>query len=94
MAVQVLTYELKVANSDEVTLGFKNKTPPANADDMKHFYNHLEQTMIELNFLNEDNPRFLMRRLRRLFVRARPSKNEINILRGFLAAINRKKEHK
>lgn len=94
MAVQVLTYELKVANSDEVTLGFKSKTPPANADDMKHFYNHLEQTMIELNFLNEDNPRFLMRRLRRLFVRARPSKNEINILRGFLASINRKKELK
>jgi len=33
----------------------------------------------------------LMRRLRRLFVRARPDKNELNILRGILAAVDRDK---
>ncbi|HED19605.1 MAG TPA: tRNA (cytosine(32)/uridine(32)-2'-O)-methyltransferase TrmJ, partial [Gammaproteobacteria bacterium] len=32
----------------------------------------------------------LMRRLRRLFNRARPDQNEINILRGILTAANRK----
>ena len=94
MAVQILAYELRVASSHKASLGFKSKSFPASADDMKHFYNHLEQTMIELEFLDEENPRFLMRRLRRLFIRARPSKNEINILRGFLASINRKKELK
>ena len=48
--------------------------------------------MIDLEFLNPTNPRLLMRRLRRIFIRARPDKNEANILRGFLAAIDRKKE--
>ena len=33
-----------------------------------------------------------MRRMRRLFVRIRPDKNEVNILRGFLTAIERSRE--
>ncbi|MAD91219.1 MAG: tRNA (cytosine(32)/uridine(32)-2'-O)-methyltransferase TrmJ [Gammaproteobacteria bacterium] len=94
MAVQVLTYELRIASNIEVSSGFASKVLPATADEMKLFYDHLEQTMIDVKFLNDDNPRFLMRRLRRLFIRAHPDKNEINILRGFLAAINRKKELK
>jgi tRNA C32,U32 (ribose-2'-O)-methylase TrmJ len=30
-----------------------------------------------------------MRRLRRLFLRARPDQNEVNILRGILASVER-----
>jgi tRNA C32,U32 (ribose-2'-O)-methylase TrmJ len=33
-----------------------------------------------------------MRRMRRLFIRARPDKNEVNILRGILRAIDRRGE--
>ena len=50
---------------------------------------HLEQVLTNLNFLDPDNPRHLMRRLRRLFLRARPDQNEINILRGILTAVER-----
>ncbi|MDG2107927.1 MAG: RNA methyltransferase [Woeseiaceae bacterium] len=91
MAVQILTYELRVASSLGGNPGFKSEASPATGDEMEHFYDHLEQTMIDLEFLDLDNPRFLMRRLRRMFIRARPDKNEINILRGFLTAIDRKK---
>jgi tRNA C32,U32 (ribose-2'-O)-methylase TrmJ len=42
--------------------------------------------LTEVDFLDPDNPRHLMRRLRRLFVRAQVDKNEINILRGILSA--------
>lgn len=92
MAVQVLTYELRVASALDSGPGFESEAPPATGDEMEHFYNHLEQVMIDLEFLNPTNPRLLMRRLRRIFIRARPDKNEANILRGFLAAIDRKKE--
>jgi tRNA (cytidine32/uridine32-2'-O)-methyltransferase len=92
MAVQVLTYELRVASALDSGPGFESEAPPATGDEMEHFYDHLEQTMIDLEFLDPDNPRLLMRRLRRMFIRARPDKNEVNILRGFLAAIDRKKE--
>ena len=35
----------------------------------------------------------LMRRMRRLFIRARPDKNEINILRGILTAVDKTREN-
>lgn len=92
MAVQVLTYELRVASALDSGPGFESEAPPATGDEMEYFYDHLEQVMIDLEFLNPTNPRLLMRRLRRMFIRARPDKNEANILRGFLAAIDRKKE--
>ena len=59
---------------------------PASADELERFYGHLEQALIELDFLDPANPRHLMRRLRRLYGRARPDDNEVNILRGMLTA--------
>ena len=59
---------------------------PAAADEMERFYEHLERVLVKLDFLDPDKPRRLMRRLRRLYNRAHPDENEINILRGILAA--------
>ncbi len=61
--------------------------PPATLEEMEHFYDHLESAMVGAGFLNPANPRHLMRRLRRLFNRARPDQNELNILRGILSAL-------
>ena len=92
MAVQVLTYELRVASQLDVVPPFETEAPPATGADMEHFYSHLESVLREIEFLDPDNPRHLMRRMRRLFVRIRPDKNEVNILRGFLTAIERRGE--
>ncbi len=56
---------------------------------MEHFYSHLKRVLEAVRFLDPDNPRHLMRRIRRLFIRARPDQNEVNILRGILSAIDR-----
>ncbi len=87
-AVQVICYELFAAHvtrkapegTEEVRHG------PVGADEMERFYEHLERTLVQLEFLDPANPRQLMRRLRRLFNRARPDENEMNILRGILTA--------
>jgi TrmH family RNA methyltransferase len=92
MAVQVLTYELRVAGMVGDRPEFESEAPPATGDEMEQFYAHLEQVMIDLEFLKPDNPRHLMRRIRRMFIRARPDKNEVNILRGILAAVDRNRE--
>ena len=47
--------------------------------------------LLTSGFLDPDNPRHLMRRLRRLFARAEPDQNEINILRGVLSATERER---
>ena len=89
MAVQVLTYELRVASMLDEGPVFDVEAPPATSEEMEHFYTHLEKVLTDIEFLDPDNPRHLMRRMRRLFIRARPDKNEVNILRGVLTAVDR-----
>ena len=89
-AVQVVAYELRMA-----ALGGGGERRPAtdwtpvDAAQMERFYAHLEETLRDIRFLNPDHPKRLMMRLRRLFNRARPDQNEMNILRGILAAAQR-----
>ena len=51
---------------------------------------HLEETLVDVGFHDPENPRQLMTRLRRLFTRLRPDEMEINMLRGFLTAVNQR----
>ncbi len=85
-AVQIICYELYVAASAGNDTNAVPQHMMVNADEMERFYRHLEQTLVELDFLDPANPRQLMRRLRRLFNRAQPDENEVNILRGMLSA--------
>jgi len=89
MAVQVITYELRVAGMLDAGPGFDVEAPPATGEEMDYFYTHLERVLTDIEFMDPENPRLLMRRMRRLFIRARPDKNEVNILRGILAAIDK-----
>ena len=93
MAVQVITYELRVASMLDQGPVFEAEAPPATGEEMEHFYTHLENVLKDIEFLDPENPRHLMRRLRRLFIRARPDKNEINILRGILTAVDRTRQN-
>ena len=63
--------------------------PPATVEELEHFYRHLERVLIRIRFLDPENPRLLLRRLRRLYNRAGLDKNEINILRGILTAVDK-----
>ena len=88
MAVQVLCYELRMTRTDGVAAETAAGEPLATGEELQQFYAQLEQVLTSSGFLDPDNPRHLMRRLRRLFVRAVPDKNEINILRGIFASLD------
>jgi len=85
-AVQLIAYELRFAQGQ-----FEPKQdpewPPASAGEMEMFYEHLHRVLLNSGFLKPDNPRNLMRKMRRLFNRAQPDEHEIQILRGMLAAV-------
>ncbi len=88
MAVQLLSYELRLAQPErEPTLSQAREVPLATHKELESFYGHLEKVLTESGFIDSRNPRHLMRRLRRLFARSLPDQNEINILRGILAAL-------
>lgn len=60
---------------------------PATAAEIEHLLAHLQQVLTALEFLRPSNPRKLMRRLRELVNRVGPDRNEVQILRGILSAI-------
>ena len=91
MALQVLAYELHTAALEEGEPWERSNPEVATADDMEGFFRHLEQTMVEIGFSNPNQSNRLHRRLRRLFNRARPDNEEINILRGILSAAQGRK---
>lgn len=85
-AVQLVAYELRLARELPTPVR-PPESPPAGPADMELFYAHLERALLGSGFLNPENPRHLMRRLRRLFNRARLDENELNILRGILSSL-------
>jgi tRNA (cytidine32/uridine32-2'-O)-methyltransferase len=89
-AVQVLCYELHMAS-----LGQKLVEPEredvATAEELEGLFAHLEQAMVDIDFSDPRQSDKLQRRLRRLFFRARPDQDEVNILRGILSAAQGRK---
>jgi len=96
-AVQLLSYECRVAsikyNNHQSNAKVKKiEGDLVTADAMESYYQHLEAAMIKAKFLDPDNPKHLMTRLRRLYSRAQVSTSELNILRGMLVAFQKKQK--
>ena len=94
-AIQIICYECMIAvqpmpQSPEL-LSHELSEEPATAAAMESFFTHLETALVEVQYLDPENPRLLMRRLRRLFGRINPTQSEVNILRGMLAAFQGRK---
>lgn len=94
-AIQVICYELRMAIESKVHpesqfWGVDWDKELASAQELEGFMSHLESVMVKTGFLDPDNPRYVMTRLRRLFNRSLPDKVEINVLRGILSAITKK----
>lgn len=64
--------------------------PLASQKEIHDLFDHLEQVLISVDFLNPDNPRLLMTRFRRLFLRTILDKTEVNMLRGMLSHIEKR----
>ncbi|QJR82026.1 tRNA (cytosine(32)/uridine(32)-2'-O)-methyltransferase TrmJ [Alteromonas pelagimontana] len=87
-AVQTLCYEIRMAHLDTTRLPEKEAEYPLN-EDLERFYVHLESTLLRTNFIVKNHPGMVMTKLRRLFNRARPESQELNILRGMLSSIDK-----
>ena len=72
----------------------EEEAPYPLVDDLERFYGHLEQTLLATGFIRASHPGQVMNKLRRLFTRARPESQELNILRGMLASIEQQQKNK
>ena len=90
-AVQVLAYEVRMAwlTAKEGKLPHFDDwdQPPAENKALELYYEHLQETLEKLGFLEPGNPRQTMTRLRRLYSRIRLDQMELSILRGVLTSV-------
>ncbi|MCB1690175.1 MAG: tRNA (cytosine(32)/uridine(32)-2'-O)-methyltransferase TrmJ [Halioglobus sp.] len=87
MAVQIVAYELRMLTSpagQPSSAVDEWDAPFASRENMERFYTHLEEALVDIEFLDPAAPRQLMSRLRRLYSRVRLDEMELNILRGIL----------
>lgn len=85
-AVQILAYEVHLAARG----GGPGETlppdwEPVEPERLEFFFQRLEESLLAIRFLNPRQPKRLMQRLRRLYLRARPDENELNILNGIVS---------
>ena len=93
-AVQLISYEVYEKSLENQPKGESDQDVLAPHEELERLYHHLEETLVDIKFLNPKAPKFLMWRLRRLFQRARLEQQEVNILRGICkAAQQRRKNH-
>lgn len=98
-AVQVLAYEVRMRILGHVpaeaspgmspAVVTATREQPASHDQMEGFFSQLGQTLDEIDFHKGRSPDSAMRKLRRLFLRAEASEQEVRLLRGILADAQR-----
>jgi tRNA (cytidine32/uridine32-2'-O)-methyltransferase len=91
-AAQVFCYEIfRLAGEGQMAVPADGARDLATLEAMEGFYGHLSQTLTDIGFADPQQSGKLLRRLRRLFNRARPDWTELNILRGILSAAQGRK---
>ena len=86
-AVQVFAYEIRMAGLATAepggdaadAAGHDPGRRLATADEVEGFFSHLERTLQVVDFIDPARPGRVLRRMRRLFARARPEEDEIHI---------------
>lgn len=89
-AVQVLTYELRLALLGNVAEArIASTEAPASHAELEGFFAQLAQTLDAIDFHKGRAPESAMRKLRRLFLRSGLDMREVRLLRGILADARR-----
>lgn len=64
-----------------------SKRPPASMDATEQMYAHMKETLLEIEFLDPQNPEHLLRTFRRIFGRAGLMDRDVRIIRGLMSRI-------
>ena len=92
-AVQVICYEIFMATLEQAPVSPGEERGHATSDELERFFEHLQEVLLSIEFLDPKQPKLLMRRLRHVYNRARLTQVEVNILRGILSSTQRSIEN-
>lgn len=91
-AVQIICYEVRkqyLTLSQDEDIRPSTYTTMAKKGDVDGFYQHLEETLVKVNFIDPQKPKRLIPKIKRLFNRVKLEASEVNILRGILSAVDK-----
>lgn len=86
-AVSLCLYELATA-SDIAPEEPLSDIPPASGETMELMCQHMQKTLLDIGYLDPQNPNHLMRTFRRIFGRQLLNEREVRILRGLWSRID------
>lgn len=83
-AVMVLCYELFQYSAAT----FKSSIGLASSEQAERMFVHMERTLLDIGFLEAENPKRIMRTLRRLFGRSQMEERDVQILQGIWSRVD------
>lgn len=88
-AVQVMAYEMHSLENSSVIPDepLRSGEGPADVQDVERFFAHLEEALVAVDYLDPNDPKHLMLRMRRLFNKSNLTEVEVRILRGVLKQV-------
>ena len=93
-AIQILAYEIRLS-ALSVKGPLKEQSwdvPLAQNQEVEKLIEHFDELMKEIKFYETENPRQLLTRVRRFFKRTRLDRMEVNIFRGGMASMQKKRK--
>lgn len=99
MAVQVFAYQIRCIaleqnnTLDEIVDSLENavkEDKPATAGELSFLFQRLENVLDKADFLFQQNPQYMLRKLKRVVHKAQLEHKEINIIQGIFTAIENK----
>jgi tRNA (cytidine32/uridine32-2'-O)-methyltransferase len=86
-SLQIILYEILFESKNEASdINKIDKSDIASHEKLMSFLSHLDKVLKDINFIKDDRP-MISRKINYIFKKSNLSEEEINILRGFLSAI-------
>ncbi len=83
LCLYALARDLAVATSEP-----PKGDPPAASEELENMYAHMRRTLLDIEYLDPQNPDHILRAFRRLFGRTRLDRREVKILQGLWSRID------
>jgi tRNA/rRNA methyltransferase len=85
-AVMIVCYEIYLAVHHGETASRSSRL--ATSQELEGMYEHMEETLLRVGFLDQNNPKRMMAVLRRIFSKAQLDSREVRVLRGICRQAN------
>jgi len=87
-ALTVLLYEISLKSDPQDKYFDPLPEKLATGDEIEHMFAHMKKSLLDIDFLDKQNPDHLLRSFRRLFGAAGLTSRDVNIIRGLMSRID------